>query len=115
MSRPLVAAQPKPKPKHSKYTLQRKLEAAEKEIEQANDALARIDAALADPELFTRDRARGELLLKERAHAATALARAEAAWLEASEGWRGDPWTVGALAGMAQAIFPSALRTVSTI
>jgi hypothetical protein len=33
-----------------------------------------------------RDHARGESLLKERAHAATALARAEAAWLEASEG-----------------------------
>jgi ATP-binding cassette, subfamily F, member 3 len=73
------------KPKHSKYTLQRKLEAAEKEIEQANEALARIDAALADPELFARDQKRGESLLKERAHAATALARAEAAWIEASE------------------------------
>ena len=32
-----------------------------------------------------RDHARGESLLKERAHAATALACAEAAWLEASE------------------------------
>jgi ATP-binding cassette subfamily F protein 3 len=73
------------KPKASKYTLQRKLEAAEKEIEQAQGALARIDAALADPELFNRDRARGESLLKERAHAATALAKAEAAWLEISE------------------------------
>jgi ATP-binding cassette subfamily F protein 3 len=75
-----------PKPKASKYTLQRKLEAAEKEIEQAQGAVARIDAALADPALFTRDQKRGESLLKERAHAATALARAEAAWLEASEG-----------------------------
>jgi ATP-binding cassette subfamily F protein 3 len=73
-----------PKPKHSKYTLQRKLEAAEKEIEQANEALTRIDAALADPELFTKDQKRGESLLKERAHAATALARAEASWLEVS-------------------------------
>jgi ATP-binding cassette subfamily F protein 3 len=78
------------KPKHSKYTLQRKLEAAEKEIEQANQALARIDMALADPDLFNRDRARGESLLKERAHAATALARAEAAWLEASEALEGE-------------------------
>jgi len=84
-----VAAHTGPKPKHSKYTLQRKLEAAEKEIEQAQGALARIDAALADPELFTRDRARGESLLKERAHAATALARAEAAWLAASEALEG--------------------------
>ncbi len=73
------------KPKHSKYTLQRKLEAAETEMEQAQAALARIDAALAEPELFARDAKRGESLLKERAHAATALAKAEAAWLEASE------------------------------
>jgi hypothetical protein len=47
------------KPKASKYTLQRKLEAAEAEIEQAQAALADIGAALADPALFTRDRARG--------------------------------------------------------
>lgn len=73
------------KPKQSKYTLQRKLEVTETEIEQAQAAIARIDAALADPELFARDPKRGESLLKERAHAATALARAEAAWLEASE------------------------------
>jgi ATP-binding cassette subfamily F protein 3 len=82
-------AQAEPKPKHSKYTLQRKLETAETEIEQAQAAIARIDTALADPELFNRDRARGESLLKERAHAATALARAEAAWLEASEAMDG--------------------------
>jgi ATP-binding cassette subfamily F protein 3 len=79
-----AAAPAEPKPKSSKYTLQRKLEAAETEIEQAQAALARIDTALADPELFNRDRSRGESLLKERAHAATALARAEAAWLDVS-------------------------------
>jgi len=73
------------KPKQSKYTLQRKLEAAETEMEQAQAALTRIDTALSDPELFTKDQKRGESLLKERAHAATALARAEAAWLETSE------------------------------
>lgn len=73
------------KPKSSKYTLQRKLEAAEKEMEQAQAALARLDKELADPNVFARDHARAESLLKERAHAATALAKAEAAWLEASE------------------------------
>lgn len=77
------------KPKSSKYTLQRKLETAEKEMEQAQAALARIDTALANPNLFTEDRARGESLLKERTHAATALARAEASWLEASEALEG--------------------------
>lgn len=80
-----AAVQEDAKPKHSKYTLTRKLEAAEKEIEQANQALARIDKALADPDLFTKDQKRGESLLKERSHAATALAKAEASWLEASE------------------------------
>jgi ATP-binding cassette subfamily F protein 3 len=80
-----AVAQAGAKPKVSKYTLQRKLEAAEAEIQQAQATLAKIDAALADPELFTRDQKRGESLLKERAHAATALAKAEAAWLEASE------------------------------
>jgi ATP-binding cassette subfamily F protein 3 len=77
------------KPKASKYTLKRKLEAAETEMEQAQAALARIDAALADPELFNRDQKRGESLLKERAHAATALAKAEAVWLEANEALEG--------------------------
>ncbi len=72
------------KPKSSKYTLQRKLEAAEKEMEQAQAALARLDKELADPNVFARDHARAESLLKERAHAATALAKAEAAWLELS-------------------------------
>jgi ATP-binding cassette subfamily F protein 3 len=80
-----VAALVPAKQKHAKYTLQRKLEAAEAEIEQAQTALAQIDAALADPDVFNRDRGRGESLLKERASAATALARAEATWLEASE------------------------------
>ncbi|MEZ5962019.1 MAG: ATP-binding cassette domain-containing protein [Hyphomonadaceae bacterium] len=84
-----TVAQADAKPKHSKYTLTRRLEAAEKEIEQANQALTRIDAALADPELFTKDQKRGESLLKERAHAATALAKAEASWLEASEALEG--------------------------
>ena len=84
-----MAVHTEAKPKHSKYTLTRKLEAAEKEIEQANQALARIDAALADPDLFTKDQKRGESLLKERSHAATALAKAEASWLEASEALEG--------------------------
>ncbi len=54
-------------------------------MEQAQAALAHIDAALADPDLFARDPERGALLSRERADVAEALARAEAAWLEASE------------------------------
>src|SRR5690606_1006294 len=84
-----LVEQAAPKAKTSKYTLQRKLESAETEMEQAQTALARIDAALADPDVFTRDHARAEMLMKERAHAATALVKAEAAWLEASEALEG--------------------------
>ncbi len=74
-----------PKPKASTYTLKQRLIAAESEMEQAQHALARIDAALADPVLFTRDPTRGASLARERADAAGALERAEAMWLEASE------------------------------
>jgi len=73
------------KPKLSKYTLQRRLEAAEAEMAQAQETLAHIDQTLADPDIFVRDPKRAALLGKERAHAATALAKAEGAWLEASE------------------------------
>ncbi len=74
-----------PKPKASTYTLKQRLTAAESEMEQAQHALARIDAALADPALFARDAARGASLSRERAEAAGALERAEAAWMEVSE------------------------------
>jgi ATP-binding cassette subfamily F protein 3 len=73
------------KPKVSAYTLKQRVAAAEAEIEQAQAALAHIDAALANPQLFAQDAARGQLLLKERADVAIALERAEAAWMEASE------------------------------
>ena len=78
-----------PKPKASTYTLKQRLNAAESEMEQAQHALARIDAALADPALFTRDPARGASLSRERADATTALERAEATWIEASEALEG--------------------------
>ena len=44
----------------------------------------RIDAALAEPGLFARDPGRAAVLAKGRAEAASALARAEDDWLEAS-------------------------------
>ncbi len=78
-----------PKPKASAYTLKQRLNAAESEMEQAQHALARIDAALADPELFTRDPARGASLSRERAEAVSALERAEASWMAASEALEG--------------------------
>jgi len=85
-----VAATATAKPKSSKYTLQRKLEAAEAEMEQAQAAITHVDAALADPELFAREPARAQALINERADAVAGLARAEAAWLEASEELEGS-------------------------
>ncbi len=77
------------RPAISKFTLQRRVTAAEAEMEQALEALARIDEVLADPGLFARDPARGASLSRERADAATALERAEAAWLAAIEAIEG--------------------------
>jgi ATP-binding cassette subfamily F protein 3 len=77
------------RPKVSAYTLKQRLAAAEAEIEQAQAAIAKIDAALADAGLFARDPARGASLTRERADAAQALEQAEAAWLEASAALEG--------------------------
>jgi ATP-binding cassette subfamily F protein 3 len=71
--------------KASAYTAQQRLSAAEADLEQAQAALARIDAALADPALYARDPAKAGALARDRDGAADALARAEEAWLKASE------------------------------
>jgi ATP-binding cassette subfamily F protein 3 len=64
--------------------LKQKISAAEAEIERITDIIAKIDAALALPDLFTRDPKQAAQLGKARANAVTALQRAEEAWLEAS-------------------------------
>jgi ATP-binding cassette subfamily F protein 3 len=46
--------------------------------------VARIDSALADPNLFARDAAKAAALSKTRADTARALEKAEEDWLEAS-------------------------------
>jgi ATP-binding cassette subfamily F protein 3 len=80
------AEAPKPAAKGaSKFTLQQKLTNAEKALSEAQAALAKIDAALLDPTLFTRDHARAAKLSKDRIAAAEKLAQAEEAWLSASE------------------------------
>ncbi|MES1200213.1 MAG: ABC-F family ATP-binding cassette domain-containing protein [Pseudomonadota bacterium] len=76
------------KPKAAKvsaFTLKQRLAGAEKALEDAQRALAAIDAELADPNLFARDAKRAAALGKQRTDAAAKLERAEAAWLEASE------------------------------
>jgi len=57
---------------------------AEAEIERINGIIAKIDAALALPDIFTRDPRQAAQLGQARANAATALQRAEDEWLDAS-------------------------------
>jgi len=57
---------------------------AEAEIERITAIVAKIDAALALPDLFQRDPKQAAQLGKARAAAAAALQRAEDAWLSAS-------------------------------
>jgi ATP-binding cassette subfamily F protein 3 len=64
--------------------LKQKIAEAEAEIERINSIIAKIDTALALPDLFTRDPKQAAQLSKARAGAANALQRAEEVWLEAS-------------------------------
>src|SRR5216684_1333649 len=57
---------------------------AEAEIERINGIIAKIDTALALPDLFTRDPKQAAQLSKARAGAESALKRAEEEWLVAS-------------------------------
>jgi ATP-binding cassette subfamily F protein 3 len=64
--------------------LKQKIADAEAEIERINGIIAKIDTALALPDLFTRDPKQAAQLSKARAGAASALQRAEEVWLDAS-------------------------------
>src|SRR6059058_2662538 len=64
--------------------LKQKISEAEAEIARINGIIAKIDTALALPDLFTRDPKQAAQLSKARAGAASALQRAEENWLEAS-------------------------------
>ena len=64
--------------------LNQRIAEAEAEIERINGIIAKIDTALALPDLFTRDPKQAAQLSKARAGAESALRRAEEDWLEAS-------------------------------
>ncbi len=64
--------------------LKQKVANAEAEIARIGGIIEKIDAALALPDLFTRDPKQAAQLARARASAAEALQRAEEAWLEAS-------------------------------
>jgi len=57
---------------------------AEVEIARISGIIAKIDTALALPDIFTRDPRQAAQLLTARANAASALERAEEEWLDAS-------------------------------
>jgi ATP-binding cassette, subfamily F, member 3 len=64
--------------------LKQKIANAEAEIARIGAIIEKIDAALALPDLFTRDPKQAAQLAKARASAGEALQRAEEEWLEAS-------------------------------
>jgi len=64
--------------------LKQKISDAEAEIARITAIIEKIDAALALPDLFTRDPKQAAQLGQARANAASALQRAEEEWLEAS-------------------------------
>ena len=64
--------------------LKQKISEAEAEIARINGIIAKIDTALALPDLFTRDPKQAAQLSKARAGAESALQRAEEEWLAAS-------------------------------
>jgi ATP-binding cassette subfamily F protein 3 len=79
-----VGARDKPQRVKSGKPLKQQISEAEAEIARITDIIAKIDTALALPDLFTRDPKQAAQLSKARAAAASALERAEEQWLKAS-------------------------------
>jgi ATP-binding cassette subfamily F protein 3 len=71
-------------PKEKRTPLKRRISEAEAEMARIGAIIEKIDAALALPDLFTRDPKQAAQLGKARSSAAYALARAEEEWLAAS-------------------------------
>jgi ATP-binding cassette, subfamily F, member 3 len=71
-------------PREKRAPLKQRISDAETEIARISDIIAKIDAALALPDLFKRDPKQAAQLGKARASAADALQRAEEEWLTAS-------------------------------
>jgi ATP-binding cassette subfamily F protein 3 len=67
--------------------LKEKVTAAESQIAALNLELAKLDKALSDPLLFTKDPAKATSVSKKRAEAARKLEAAEKAWIAASEAY----------------------------
>ena len=67
--------------------LKRKLEAAEVNLARANEALAAVDAQLADPALFVKQPAKASELTAKREQVQARVEKAEAEWIEAAEAY----------------------------
>ena len=72
------------RPKEKRIPLKQRISEAEAEMARISGIIEKIDAALALPDLFTRDPKQATQLSKARASASDALTRAEEAWLTAS-------------------------------
>ena len=70
--------------KEKRIPLKQRISEAETEMARISGIIEKIDAALALPDLFTRDPKQASQLSKARASASDALSRAEEAWLTAS-------------------------------
>lgn len=75
--------------KVEKNSLKQKISSAEAEIERIGGIIAKIDAALALPDIFQRDPKQATQLTKARSAAEAALKKAEEEWLEASASYEG--------------------------
>jgi ATP-binding cassette, subfamily F, member 3 len=73
--------------RHNLKPLKEKIDAAESQIAALTAEIAKLDKALADPLLFTRDPAKGSAVSKKRTDAARKLEAAEKAWLQAQEAY----------------------------
>jgi len=72
------------RPKEKRIPAKQRIAVAEAEMTRISEIIAKIDAALALPDLFTRDPKQAAQLGKARASAADALTKAEEEWLAAS-------------------------------
>jgi ATP-binding cassette subfamily F protein 3 len=88
-SRTVREAEKPARNKVEKNSLKQKISSAEAEIERIGGIIAKIDAALALPDIFQRDPKQATQLTKARAAAEAALKKAEEEGLEASASYEG--------------------------
>lgn len=65
--------------------LRQQMQQAERDVEKTQALIAKLDNALADPDIYTNDSARAQQLMRERGTLAKRLEDLEAAWLQAAD------------------------------